>query len=452
MIDYLNQSAVVMTSVHKICSKISISEELEIFVIPFSCRGDLTKAFELRAINAHQDMSKTFITTSDVNDWEHFGRAVQQSNTISKLNISLWRFRRGTSPITSDIPHGNCLTAFFNLVKFNRSISTFCINMLIITAIPFSDLNFFFKNNPAFHGLHLGSSGVITREHSAHLERSLNDIDTHYKLNIGVVNGSPEHVLRAGGMASELVHVLHAVRMASEVFIKCVDNTQIEAITLTLGDPLTRWRMLFIYLSQESDTRMDLDTAGTAIIRALRTNHHLQELYAIHDNDDTRRPVFTSNNSMEGFSNLLCNNSSLQSVIDSNHSLRKIGVEHQIGVDDMFEGVKEYLNLNQNPNKNQVIHYKIMHHFLNSINNVASLNVLNDSKNVNCLNNIPLHKVALLLGSSAPNKCTAVFNIIRKIPELCDVPDRCSVLDGRDVTSRKDTGKKRRIQGKFFNN
>ena len=71
MIDYLNQSAVVMKSVYEICSKISISEELEISVIPASCGGDLTMAFELRAINVRQDMSKSLITTSDVYEYEY---------------------------------------------------------------------------------------------------------------------------------------------------------------------------------------------------------------------------------------------------------------------------------------------------------------------------------------------------------------------------------------------
>ena len=413
-----------MSAQEVICHLLSQSARISIFVVPPSTLPKRNGYwFELKVTRHGSSSSDNSIFVKpNVDDWKIYGKAIQQSSSADSLAISNWRLE-GSTPITPYILPWKCLHTFFDSAKRNKSIRTLIFSWPVITSVSPCHLQYFFQMNPSFQHLSLfcaNNNTLFTRVHSSHLERSLRNVN-RYTIHIESMsfeNGCHDLLFRAACMAKK-------------VWIACADTTHIVATSSALGDRNNKWRTLNMNITRESGMSINPLTAETTIISALRTNNQLEEIFVCGYDIEQ---LFCSKNSIKDCSNLLCNRSSISSIINSNHSLQKIKVQCTLYSSylNCDRSLKEYLKLNQSHNKNQVVHYKIMHHFFN------------ESTNLDCLNNFSLSIIAVLLGSSAPKKHNAVFNIIKKFPELSNVSDRVNTSNARCVLSQNWGWKKQR--------
>jgi hypothetical protein len=103
----------------------------------------------------------------------------------------------------------------------------------------------------------------------------------------------------------------------------------------------------------------------------------------------------------------LCNSTSLENICNSNHTLEKIWSNESVLT-------AEYLKLNKNEDKNKVIQNKIVEYYLARGLDLAPFASMSLSV---------LAKV-MTLGGEMTNKQTAIFQLLRGIPDLCNVSSR----------------------------
>jgi hypothetical protein len=181
--------------------------------------------------------------------------------------------------------------------------------------------------------------------------------------------------------------------------VKCCKNSQYTALAALLRNPLSALRSLRTSGVVFPDFE-DEDMAVSEISESLVGNNKLRELSL---DILWQREV--------DFDMLLCNSTTLQNICNSNHTLEHV---HHSPCTTFTSFTSECLNLNRNENKNIVIQNKVMQfYFVGSFDLAAFASM-------------PLSVLAKVMsvGEQMENKQTAIFELLRGIPELCNVSSR----------------------------
>lgn len=150
---------------------------------------------------------------------------------------------------------------------------------------------------------------------------------------------------------------------------------------------------------------LDMEWAESEILKSLTQNTKLRDLRAT--------SLFQGDGARESFKILLCNIASIQSVRQSNHTLQKIMIDYK----DVT--CQQYVELNKNPNKKKVIQEKMMQFYFAG------------DFDASAIADTPLAILAHILGLDVQKKQSAVYNILKSVPELCNV------LNRKDSTRKK---------------
>ena len=219
----------------------------------------------------------------------------------------------------------------------------------------------------------------------------------------------------------------------------------LDTITEWLQRPKTLCQKLHLDIYwNEDDPNFDLKTVEHQILSSLAGNTNLKVLEVnLYDSYYTKRAKDLENfQDDDSIKKLLCNTASIESVVQSNHFLQEFKVceesdddcedeesdddseneenenetseletllhkESENETNELQTPLQQYLQLNTNPNKNKVIQAKIMQFYLSGDFEESSIK------------NMPLSVLAHIMGIDVQEKHSAVFNILRNVPELC---------------------------------
>ena len=342
-------------------------------------------------------------TDMDVANWRRYGNLVKTNKTVEGLMCIVGG--RGDIQLNEvpfdEINHetAHCLEAFFERLKDNTTIEEILLDPDLSTKIPPLALRHFFQNNKRLEWVGLFSStdgDSISPQQSIHLSTVLRDIPLK-TLHIGcrfINNGSIEHILSA----CRRVNVLWMNRDRHHQFL--YDNYVFTALAEVLRDPTTKWQELCVQCI--NNPSLDAQRAENDILSSLTQNAQLKTLKVYH--------LFQGDEAVECFASILCDATSIESILQSNHTVEAIRVDAHAVQDPCHQ----YLELNKNLDKRKVAQIKIMQYYLSKKFEASPLP------------SMPLAVLPQVLGIDVPkrHKCTAVFNIFKGIPELCNVSSR----------------------------
>lgn len=329
----------------------------------------------------------------DVASWRQFGKSIKTSTTIKEL--SLMGVLQETNPEVAQ-----CLRAFFEEINENKTIVALEIHFNVCMAIPALDLRKFFQNNHRLRQVTFRANDRwISPAQSAHLSAVLRDLSLK-NIIIDCIrfanDGTFEQVLFA------------CQKMKRLRLLDFTKNYQLSTIAEWLQNPMTLLPELVLQLHRFFSIDMDIERVENEILASLARNTKLQAL-GVHG-------LFQNDESKERIKRLLCNNTSIEGIIQSNHSLQEIliydleGDIHEIEENETNEPEapwQECAELNKNPNKNEVIRAKIMQFYFSGDFDKSSIL------------NMPPSVLAHIMGIDVEDKQSAIFNILKSIPELC---------------------------------
>jgi hypothetical protein len=115
---------------------------------------------------------------------------------------------------------------------------------------------------------------------------------------------------------------------------------------------------------------------------------------------------------VDQFDNLMCDSSTVEHICNSNHTIEAIYVLDD--PPDISAHTIECLKLNMNENKNKVVQNKIMQYYFAGRFDLAPFV------------SMPVSVIAAVMscGEGMNNKQTAIFELLRGIPQLCNVSSR----------------------------
>ena len=341
----------------------------------------------------------------DVAGWGQFGKSIKTSTAIKHLHMQTW----GPEEITPEVVR--CPLAFFNEVKENTSIVALSLDIDMCAAIPVPDLRYFFHNNHnlRFVNFVTTSHRPISLAQSTHLSAALRDLtleNLQFDCSWFANNGAFQQVLFASQKINRLL--LFGLK----------ENYQLLFIADWLRDPTTILQNIYLKVY---NFNLDKERVENEILTSLVQNTNLQSLRI--------SGLFQDGVSKERIKQLLCNTSSIHSIIESNHSLLRIKVyDEDEDSDEEDETIEletpwqQYAALNKNPNKNKVIQAKIMQFYFSGDFDPSSIA------------NMPLSVLANIMGLNVQAKQSSIFNILKSIPELCSISSRAGLQSQKNLS------------------
>lgn len=114
---------------------------------------------------------------------------------------------------------------------------------------------------------------------------------------------------------------------------------------------------------------------------------------------------------------LLCDSSSIQSIYNSNHTIEEVEKYTDHDEEELAMAVRCCLELNKNPNKEQVIRNKILRYYFAGAFDLSPFVTMPVSV---------LPKVMSEIGGDEINRQSAIFRLLKGLPELCNMSGRAS--------------------------
>ena len=323
-------------------------------------------------------------TEIDAAGWREYGKSIKDSKRIHTLSLIQ------QAPFNEITPQAvKCLQAFFGRLKSNQSIQDIDFSVALMTAISPLDLKHFFHNNKNLRRAVLGGSNPVTPLQSAHISTALSDVSHLTRMSIECAfadYGSCRQILLACSKIPEL-------RLS-----KFNRTEHFTALSELLNDPATALQELYVR-ARIRDRNIDAEKAENDILASLAQNVELKAV--------SFGGGLFEEETEDSFAKLLCDPTSIDSVCQSNHTLKQIHINYHPVL-----GCEEYLKLNRILNKKKVVQQKIMQY------------IFGRPFDGSALANIPLVVLPQVLGLDVPEKHTAMFNILKSIPELCDAKGR----------------------------
>ena len=384
------------------CKKLTGMNAMDSIIITCICDNGTVK---LEAATRRMFKEPCDLTT-DINDeemitynWKCYGEAVKNSDSVLHLSISR-ESRRGGANISNECLVFDCLRTFFDRARCNKSIRSLNLNLSLSTKVPPEQFQFLFENNQRLIVLVLNceeSENVTSNEYSIHVSKMLekkNNIENIYLSGHHVDDESFDRILTAG-------------KEANAIRVECNKEFNYICIFRALSRPQTQWKRLV--LKMNSIQGVNIEDIQASLAQTLALNEHLIRLTIIGDN--SLRP-FCGDVTVDSFRKLLCNKTSLRSVIESNHTIEILDGPDNSNGNDVKEKCSELLNLNKMPHKQKVVQHKIMEHYFVDI------------KKVSDIKEMKLNVIPQVLAIEVERKLTAVYNILKSFPALCDISER----------------------------
>jgi hypothetical protein len=336
-----------------------------------------------------------FFAFTCVASWRQLGEAINNNPTIRRLHVIAGDEQNNRAIQPTD----ECVQAFLAKLYHNESIVEFHLEDPSSSFLEAFDLgDFLMRNSPDMMDFRLGmfedefirgerEDGSVTLEQADIISIALEGLQLK-KFNIQSLefgnNGAFEQIIS---------HCLGVETLE----VKCYTSSHYTALAELLRNPRVTMQTLSIeqFRDQESDEEdFDHRLALSEIEASLVHNVKLKSLYL-------SIPIQVE------FDTLLCNSTSLNGIVNSNHTLETIWF-HQSAI------ARECLELNKNQNKTQVVQNKIMHFYF-----VGSFDLAPFAS-------MPLSVLTKVIsvGQEMRNKQTAIFELLRGLPELCNVSSR----------------------------
>lgn len=320
----------------------------------------------------------------DVGAWRRFGRAVRNS-TLDWFELISDEINVGTA--------AQCINAFFAELKHNKSIVAAQIKLTGLLSMDV--LSYFIQNNSALKTLWLASEESVTLEQSDVVSRAIRISSAKLeKVFIRYCsfenNGAFERLLEGCPRVKSLV-------------VTCKHHWQCTAVAALLRDPSNVLRKLSVSLQ---NMQLDGKRAVRDITRSLVGNNHLQDLniiwmYASYCTDIDK---------------LLCDPSSIQSITNSNHTLKCIQID-RLALSTLAD---QCLELNMNENKAKVVRDKIFQFYFAGEFDVSPFSNMAVSVLPEVMSQI-----------KGDNKQSGIYRLLMCVQELCNISDRvCSEQHG----------------------
>jgi hypothetical protein len=379
----------------------------------------------------------------DPDVWRRLGSAMKSNPTLRTFNI--FYDERIMGEIQNHPLAAACLEAFYDELKDNKLIERLALHNLK-RVLPTFNLRYFLQHNTNIRSLFctrlVNQDGLMTREQVNTMASALRGV--HLKcfniecLRFGNNNEAFEEIVSACTRVHELV-----------VRVRFTANSQVAALASLLRDPSALLETLTIM--EDDNEALTFGTDGfnfcqREIAASLVGNTKLKSLKTC------------SGAPMDIFDNLLCDSSSLENICDSNHTLEEINDSNRFtsGISDR---TLDCLLLNKIENKKKVIQNKIIQFYfvgdfdlapfaslpLSVLARVMSLGERVEFDLVSCANmsRAFLDKYQRIHLEGIPNKQTAIFELLRGIPELCNASARSVQLKENNNNSVELLGSKR---------
>eukprot|EP00956_Cyclotella_meneghiniana_P032824 scaffold91661_cov75-Cyclotella_meneghiniana.AAC.2 len=318
--------------------------------------------------------------------WDEFGKAIGRSTTIYTLTL-LQRVGDGDEEMidVSDEEY-ECLQLFYRGVQSNSSIEDLKFNNLssddeILPAFNLVDAQFKEK----LKSIRCNCDTPITNRQSFMISSVLE--------NTSLKNLSMKSELPPSESASR--RIILACANVEKLTVKCSNTSQFDAVAELLRNPTSILEELIF--CHDFDLHNNLST----IVAGLARNVTLKRL-SIHPSSAFVVNLITK---------LLCDNTSIEHIYNSNHTLEEFSPLNL----RMFPGeyiLKDLLELNTNTNKEKVIRTKIARYYF-----VGDFDL---SPFVNTKISVLPNVLAMIEGDTNSRR-SAIFRLLRSIPDLCNV-------------------------------
>jgi hypothetical protein len=344
------------------------------------------------------DRTHVHFDTSNIDLWRRNGVAIGESTTLQRLSV-MYGYTR-SHPINTN--EARCLEELYEGIKQNTSVHTFKLTIHPANRVQMFDFAFFVEKNQNLQRVTFNSYSTllpvqVTMISEAIVNTSLMLLDV---CACPMENESYQQLISSCSRVQEL-HLDCLTEFRARVFADLLRtlNTKLKEIHISsLGTCYEGWTF-------KRDQRM------TTIAASLRDNTTLTSM------------MFLSQwVNFEPLADLLCDTSSIDSVINSNHTLKKIGFSYGYSHCPPPHYIVEYTTLNRNSNnKYEAIRKKIARRYF-----IWDFSVTPFVK-------MPLSLLPRALELIDPwcirrkeiiNHQTAIFRMLRSIPSLCDVSSR----------------------------
>jgi hypothetical protein len=193
--------------------------------------------------------------------------------------------------------------------------------------------------------------------------------------------------------------------------VECRNNSHCTALAALLRDPSNVLRELIVYFNLRNPSSFNVEQAARDISTSLVGNTYLKVLMISSCGSRWNQCQIECFRSEK----LLCDVSSIESISNSNHKLTRITFVDSVGSMDRHtpECTKQCLLLNENGNKAEVIRSKILRFYF-----VGDFDL-------SPFVSMPLSVITEIMSQIEGNdKHSAVYKLLKSIPELCKVSDR----------------------------
>ena len=373
-----------MSKIHKICNNIERNDPaIRTIYLSYRAGHQPAGVIQLSFTDLTEDQNKCdVIEFNDDTMWRHIGRAVGNNATLSNFMF----FGGHGGEVTHET--ARCIEAFYEGLMQSKSIRD--LYLCFLPGAPIFDLEYFARNNKKFKSLTLITFGNIQLAQSETIVRMLERTRLD-NLDLSSYDGGND------GLLDRIISICHRVKRLN---VACKTDTEYAALALLVRD--------------KSTILNKLELQGTSpykisqVIDGLAGNKKMTDLLLQVDCD---REL------MDRISRLLCNTSSIESIINSNHTLKKVKIKSY----PLPEMVIDCLKLNKNKEKQDVIRQKIIMYYFKGEFEVAPFA---------CMNISLLPKVMSIVGEDSKDQQSAIFRLLKTIPSLCN---RGSRKDEEDV-------------------
>eukprot|EP00956_Cyclotella_meneghiniana_P036578 scaffold127602_cov60-Cyclotella_meneghiniana.AAC.1 len=378
---------------------------------------------------------------SDNIEWEQIGQSIGRSTMLRQL-----RFRLGSVLAADDFPPqwASSIAAFFNGLKHNTSLEFLDMAFSPRIGIPDFDLGHFVANNKRLQDLVVLSREPLLSDQGRMIASSIGTSSSLKKLDLS--SALFEH-------ADSFRQIVSACSNIEELYSECNRIYQCNAIADLLRNPETKLNRLLL-------AGVPAGGGMPVIAVGLKVNKSLKKLQL-----EPGTSLDIMKNILEP---ALCDASSIESIQNSNHTLESIA----IGLYEMLlsEIEQDCLKLNKIEDKDQVIRQKtakyyfigdydvspfaamplsampkvistiggVIDSWVNVDDHVRLLEIIPKLSNMNDwvsvgyrVRRLEMHTDAFKISHKreARNQCSAIFRMLKTIPELTYVRERDQQTD-----------------------
>eukprot|EP00956_Cyclotella_meneghiniana_P013771 scaffold20185_cov38-Cyclotella_meneghiniana.AAC.1 len=356
----------------------------------------------------------------DVNIWRRLGRAIRNSTSLRRFILKRSvRFRA----IHFSGEARACVAVLLDEIKYNSSIQNLYLFLFPSEYVPMFSLDQILRNSRRGHGL-----DDITLESGLPLS-----LDQSRVIAAGLGGSLLGHVkllqcrFEDEGTFQQVIQACTGVKYLE---IHCNTVIQYATVASLLQDPRAMLENIDIP-GPGSFNDQDEIAAGKEIIAGLLDGNSKLKRACIDLNimDEDLEQELANH-----FRKLVCDSTSIEGIINSNHTLESLN----LGVQPLSSRAKECLKFNQIPDENRVIRNKMMqYYFLDNFDPTPFVSMP-----------ISVQARILSLGKETSNQNTAILGLLRSIPELCDVSGRCDEQSSNYKTrNRSLCAKRQKVDG-----